>query len=88
MENSSAWRSRGLIYSCPRELQSPKNTLIFSSNGETGQIKLSIKTLKVFVANDKILDDGLRGKGRLQCQITYSILLWSLLFTLPDAPTC
>lgn len=45
------------IYSSPRELQSPKNTPIFSSKGEIGKIKLSTRTVNVFVANDKILDD-------------------------------
>jgi len=63
VENSCAWHSR-FIYSSPRKLQSPKNTLIFSSNGEMrgkNQKNQSTRTVKVFVSNDKILDDGLRG---------------------------
>lgn len=36
--------------------------LIFSSKGEVGTTKVPSRTVKDFVANDKILDDGLRGK--------------------------
>lgn len=37
--------------------------LIFRSKGKTGKTKVPTRTVKDFVANDKILDDGLRGKA-------------------------
>lgn len=36
--------------------------LIFSSKGKTGKTKVPTRTVKDFVANDEILDNGLRGK--------------------------
>lgn len=36
--------------------------LIFSTKVKIGKTKVPIRTVKDFVANDKILDDGLRGK--------------------------
>ena len=89
MENSGAWRSRGTHLQGARELQSPKNMLIFSSKGETGKIKLSTRTVKVFVANDKILDDGLRGKegASVPNNMFYTALVSPLLFMLPGIPT-
>lgn len=50
--------------SCLVQPEHPKScrALIFSSKGKIGKTKAPTRTVKDFVANEKILDDGLRGK--------------------------